>query len=106
MQGLFLILIYISLFAMGLIRPFALALGYVWTDLFTPQGVNPDAFGSIPVSLIMGAGSFVVFLLLQRERTIRPSITTFLLIAFAGWTTITLLWAEVPEYAWVKWDWA
>ena len=106
MQGLFLLLIYIILFVLGLARPFVLAIGYVWTDLFTPQAVNSEIFESIPASMIMGAGAFVSFLLFARKDALRPTITTFLLIAFGGWMTLTLTWAAVPEYAWIKWDWA
>lgn len=106
MQGIFLFLIYIVLFTFGLAKPFAMALGYVWTDLFTPQDVDPALLGRFPVSLVMGAGTAVSYLLFGSKDRPPLSGTTCLLIAFGGWMSMTLLWAEVPEYAWLKWDWA
>ena len=106
MQGIFLLAVYAVLFIIGLVKPFVMMLGYIWTDLFTPQELYPEILGLFPVSLVMGAGAVLSYLLSGvRSRRSLTSIT-YLLIAFGGWMTVTLLWAEVPEYAWLKWDWA
>src|SRR5262249_44684499 len=100
------ILVYILLFGTGLLNPFVMALGYVWTDLFTPQAVYPEFFERIPVSLMMGAGAVTSYLLFGAKNRPPISGTTWLLVIFGAWMSMTLLWAEVPEYAWIKWDWA
>jgi len=106
MQGAYILAVYVTLFVVGLSRPFVMGLGYVWTDLFRPEDMYPTIMGAFPVSLIMGSGAAAVYLVSGRKYLPRFSSTLFLLISFGLWMTLACTWAEAPEAVWSKWDWA
>lgn len=106
MQGILLLTVWLALFAAGLRAPFAFGLGYLWVDLFTPQLVDPGVMDSFPVSLIMGAAAVGSYLLVDGKAPPGLRLGIVLTVLWAVWITMTTLWAEVPDAAWVKWDWA
>ncbi len=107
LRSLWLLLIYFSILGLGVGVPFVAALGYVWVDATTPQKIAYVLLSSLPVSLIMGATAFFGYILLDRRAPPRPHPIIILSGLFALWVTIsTIGWAEVPDAAWVKWDWA
>ena len=106
MQGVLLLLVWISLFVMGFQAPFAFGLGYLWVDLFTPQYVDPGLMNAFPLSLIMGASAVGAYLLADTKAPPGPRVGIVLALLWVVWITLTTLWAEVPEAAWVKWSWA
>jgi probable O-glycosylation ligase (exosortase A-associated) len=59
---------------------------------------------TIPLSLIMGATSFIAFAFTQKHDNPRMVAGIWLLGMFAIWITLTTLWAELPEAAWIGWD--
>lgn len=106
-RSLWLVLVYASFLGFGLVAPFVAALGYVWVDATSPQGIAWFVLPSLPVSQIMGAAAFFGYLLLDRREPPRPNAALVLTGLFAGWITLTTAgWAVVPDAAWVKWDWA
>jgi putative inorganic carbon (HCO3(-)) transporter len=105
-QGYFLFLVWLALLLLGVRAPFVFGLGYIWIDLFTPQYVNPGLMSSFPLSLLMGAGAVIGYLMADRRYPPRLQAGILLPIAWAGWITLTTTWAVVPDAAWVKWDWA
>jgi putative inorganic carbon (HCO3(-)) transporter len=106
MQGLFLFLVWLALVLLGLRAPFVFGLGYIWVDLFTPQFVNPAVMSLFPVSMIMGAGAVGAYLLADRRAPPGARLGIVLPLIWATWITLTTTWAEVPDDAWAKWDWA
>jgi probable O-glycosylation ligase (exosortase A-associated) len=105
-RSLYLIAIYLSFFVLGRNAPFALALGYVWVDTFNPQSMAYLVLPQIPVSLIMAVATIAAFVLLERNKP-RITLTSILLLLFAAWVTLTTaLWAEVPDSAFEKWNYA
>lgn len=106
MRSLILLVAYLSFLVIGTSAPFIIGLGYVWTDIMLPQRVAWSILPSIPVSAIMGAATVGAYLLFDRKD--RPSFWSgsWLFVVWAAWVTMTTTWAEVPEPAWVKWDWA
>jgi probable O-glycosylation ligase (exosortase A-associated) len=80
------------------------ALGYVWVDLFVPQRMGFSFMQTIPVALIIGATAFVSVAFTQKHDNPRMGAGIWLLILFAIWITLTTLWAEIPNEAWVDWD--
>jgi probable O-glycosylation ligase (exosortase A-associated) len=106
MRGLLLSMVYGMFVLYGLQMPFILILGYVWVDIFTPQLVAYNLISRIPVSLILGALVFLHFLLGAKREKIGQQPVVWLIFIFSIWMTMSLLWAEVPAAAYVKWDWA
>jgi len=105
-RSLYLIAIYLSFFVLGRNAPFALALGYVWVDTFNPQSMAYIVLPQIPVSLIMALATIASYLIFERQKP-RITLTSILLLLFAVWVTMTTaLWAEVPDSAWEKWNFA
>jgi probable O-glycosylation ligase (exosortase A-associated) len=83
-----------------------MTLGYVWVDTFRPQDVAWFILNELPVALIMGGGAFLSYFAMDR-RSPPPLMTPSVIqVMMAVWMTATLLWAELPDRAWVKWDWA
>jgi probable O-glycosylation ligase (exosortase A-associated) len=83
-----------------------MALGYVWVDTFQPQSVAYFILNELPVAMIMGAGAFLTWLLLDRRSPPPLTLQSVLQVMLALWMTTTLLWAELPDPALVKWNWA
>jgi probable O-glycosylation ligase (exosortase A-associated) len=106
MRSVFLLAIFLALLGFGLRAPFVLVLGYVWVDLVTPQRIAYVILDSMPVSLIYGGAAFFAALLPKSDPSIRLRPTLVLLVIFAAWMTLSLLWAAVPEAATEKWSWA
>ncbi len=106
LRSTWLLLLYLSFLGLGITTPFVMTLGYVWVDTFQPQAVTYFVLNELPVAFIMGAAAVVTYIALDRRSP--PPITTPMVcqILLAIWMTLTLLWAELPDRAWVKWDWA
>jgi putative inorganic carbon (HCO3(-)) transporter len=105
MRSLFVSFCYLSFFAVGLVAPFALTLGYVWVDTFQPQSVAFGLINELPLSMMIAIAAFGGYVLLDRRDPPRVGLMTILLVLFAAWVTIsTFLWAEVPAAAAVKWN--
>jgi probable O-glycosylation ligase (exosortase A-associated) len=105
LRDLYIALIYAAFFVVGPTAPFVLTLGYLWVDTFYPQYLSP-LLSQIPTSLVMAIGAIGSYVLLDRRSPPRFSFHTALVLIFAGWCTLSISWAELPNDAWVKWDWA
>jgi probable O-glycosylation ligase (exosortase A-associated) len=103
LRDLYIALIYAAFFVIGPTTPFVFTLGYLWVDTFYPQYVSPMV-GQIPTSLIMAIAAIGSYVLLDRRSPPRFSFHTALVLIFAGWCTLSISWAELPDQAWVKWD--
>src|SRR5581483_1696707 len=87
----------LAFLGLGVTAPFILTLGYVWTDTFYPQWLSFGMFQAAPLSALMGISAIGGYLLLDRRSPPRPTLTLVLIIAFAGWITLTCTWAAVPD---------
>jgi len=105
MSDIYVALVYISFMVLGASAPFVAALGYVWTDSFLPQYLS-NLVALIPSSMAMGAVAVVLYIMIDRRAPPRLTAQTALTVCFGLWCTATLMWAEVPDLAWQKWDWA
>jgi putative inorganic carbon (hco3(-)) transporter len=104
-SDIYIAMVYAAFMIMGLTTPFAFTLGYLWVDTAYPQFIS-TVVNLVPSSLIMGSGAIVGYLVLDRRYPPRLSAHTVLTLLFAGWCTLSILWAEMPDQAWFKWDWA
>ena len=96
----------LAFLGLGVVSPFILTLGYVWTDTFYPQWLSFALFQGAPLSALMGISAIGGYLLLDRRAPPRPGLMFLLILAFAAWMTATCSWAAVPDQAWIKWNWA
>jgi probable O-glycosylation ligase (exosortase A-associated) len=101
-----LLFVYISFLGLSCSAPFVATLGYVWVDTFQPQNVAYILLDQFPVAMVMGIVALGGYLLLDRRSPPPLNLQTALQVTMAIWVTLTLLWAQVPDAAWVKWDWA
>ncbi|MDR3534772.1 MAG: putative O-glycosylation ligase, exosortase A system-associated [Rhodopila sp.] len=106
LRSLFLLFVYVSFLGLSINAPFVAALGYVWVDTFQPQAVAYIVLNQLPVAMIMGVVAFGGYLLLDRRSPPPLTLQTVLHVTLAIWVTCTLTWAQVPDAAWEKWDWA
>ncbi len=106
LRSLWLLGLYLAFLGLGIATPFVMTLGYVWVDTFRPQEVAWYVLNEMPVALIMGAGAVSSYLLLDRRSPPPLTLQSILQVMMALWMTATLAWAEVPDSAWIKWDWA
>lgn len=106
MRALYFCVIYAMFFVLGVEAPFILTLGYVWVDTFRPHLVAYSALQNVPVSMVMGVAALGSYLLLDRRHPPRLNGGIVLTILLAIWVTLTTTWAEAPDAAWPKWDWA
>jgi len=106
LRSLFILLVYLAIFGLGLGVPFVLTLGYVWVDMFRPANVVYPFLRTIPYALLIGGAAMASYLMLDRRAPPRIGPVTVLTLALALWVTLTTLWAVAPIAAWEKWDWA
>ena len=106
LRSLWLLFVYSSFLGLSFPAPFVATLGYVWVDTFGPQNVAYIILNQIPVAMIMGAVAVGGYFLLDRRSPPPPSAESALMIAMVVWVNLTMIWAEVPNAAWEKWDWA
>jgi putative inorganic carbon (HCO3(-)) transporter len=103
-RSLWILFIYVAFIVAGPVVPFVTTLGYVWVDTFRPQEVAYIILNEIPVAFIMGMAAVGSYVLFDRRSPPRLSLETVLTACMAAWITMTLLWAEVPDPAWAKWN--
>jgi len=107
MQSIFLFGVYCSFFIIATQAPFALALGYVWIDLFRPQIVNPGIMGMFPLSMIMGVAAIGAYFGADRRDPPKVTAVMVLMVALAAWMVVsTYVLALLPYEAAMKHDWA
>jgi putative inorganic carbon (HCO3(-)) transporter len=106
LRSLWLLALYLSFLGLGVATPFVMTLGYVWVDTFQPQAVTYIILNELPVAMIMGAGAFLTYFVLDRRSPPPLMLQSVLQVMLAIWMTATLAWAEFPDRALVKWDWA
>ncbi len=104
MTDLALLCCFVMFVSLGFIAPFIWSLGYIWVDALLPQMLSYGLLNAVPMALIMGAGSVLSYLLLDRR--LPPKITGLHIMVgvLAVWITLTTTWAVSPAAAWLKWD--
>ena len=106
MRSLLLLIIFLGYTTVGVAVPFIATLGYVWVDLLRPQHLGWGLLTQLPVASILFGSAFIGYLMVDRKSPPKPGSLMILLVVFASWITLTTFWADFPDYAWNKWDWA
>ncbi len=106
LRSLWLLFVYVAFLGLSVSAPFVATLGYVWVDTFQPQAVSFVLLNQVPVALIMAVVALGGYFLADRRSPPPLTLQTCLQASMAIWVTLTLLWAQVPDAAWEKWNWA
>ena len=106
LRSIWLLFVYLSFLGLSTSAPFVATLGYVWVDTFRPQDVAYIVLNQIPDAMIMGIIAFGGYLAMDRRDPPRLSTETVLQICLVIWVNLTMIWAQAPDAAWTKWDWA
>lgn len=102
----FVLLAFIAAFLLlGLKRPFAWVLLYLYIDIVTPQKVGWGLIGELQLSLIAFLAAFAGWLFFDSKQGSRLSLRQGLIVALLLWCGFTTLIADYPEAAAAKWDW-
>ncbi|MEE8231326.1 MAG: DUF5935 domain-containing protein, partial [Qipengyuania citrea] len=100
-----LFLFVMTLFLLGLRRPFVWVLAYLYIDILAPQKIGWTLTPMLPISFIAFMLAFAGWALVDAKSQIRFTLRQGILIAFLGWCFLTLQWADFPEDAAYKWEW-
>jgi len=106
LRSIWLLFLYVSFVGLSTVAPFVATLGYVWVDTFTPQNVAYIVLNQMPVAMIMGAVAVGGYFLLDRRSPPPLSAESLLMVCIVIWVNLTMIWAQAPDAAWEKWDWA
>jgi putative inorganic carbon (HCO3(-)) transporter len=106
LRSLWLLGLYLAFLGLGVTTPFVMTLGYVWVDTFRPQEVSYIILNEMPVAFIMGAGAVLSYVMLDRRSPPPLMLPSILQCMMAIWMTMSLIWAELPDNAVIKWNWA
>jgi probable O-glycosylation ligase (exosortase A-associated) len=104
LRSIWLLFVFVAFLGLGATVPFVATLGYVWVDTFQPQFVAYIILNQLPVSLIMGLAAFGTYFMFDRRNPPPMNLQTFLQIAMLIWTSATMLWAQLPDLAYMKFD--
>ncbi|HMO68663.1 MAG TPA: DUF5935 domain-containing protein, partial [Novosphingobium sp.] len=105
MTNLFLTAFVLSLLAMGLRKPFAWVLAYIYVDILAPQKVSWGFLSQVPVSLILVVFALAAYFYADDKRDSRFTLRQALMVLLLGYAGYTTVMADFPEEAMAKWDW-
>jgi probable O-glycosylation ligase (exosortase A-associated) len=107
MRAIFFLSFFMFALIIGVRAPFIASLIYVWVDMLAPQSVGYSFITTMPLALISGIASIAFFFLFDKKERVHLGVQWMCMVALTIWITITTATlAELPEFAWVKWDWA
>ena len=95
-----------ALLAIGLKRPFLFVMAYAYVDIVAPQRLSFLLLNSIPVSQIMAALALASWFFIDDKRHFAVTPRQWLMLFLLGYCALTTFHADVPDEAWLKWDWA
>ncbi len=107
LRSLYITMIYGAFLCGGFVAPFALGLGYIWVDNFSPQYVVYSILTEFPVSMVMAVAAIGAYLLADRRHPPNIGAITVLVFMMLIWCTYTTFDDAVAyEEAYFKWTWA
>jgi len=87
----------------GFQNPELFFIGYLWTSV-----LYPTAFATVvlPLSMIFGLACLASYFFIDKANSGRLPFIFYVAAIFALWITLTTLGAQLPDDAWLKWNWA
>ncbi len=107
MRAIFFLSFFVFALIIAVRAPFVAALVFLWVDLLAPQSVGYSFIQSMPLAMISGVASVAFYFLFDKKERVHLGFQWLCMVALTIWVTVTTATiAELPEYAWVKWNWA
>jgi probable O-glycosylation ligase (exosortase A-associated) len=106
-RAIFFLVFFIFALIIGVRAPFVAALVYLWVDLISPQTVAYGFIESLPLAMISAVCAVAFYFLFDKKERVHLGFQWMCMVALTVWICITTAFiAELPEYAWSKWNWA
>ncbi|WP_267396793.1 MULTISPECIES: putative O-glycosylation ligase, exosortase A system-associated [unclassified Sphingomonas] len=105
MRDLAFVAFLVTLFGMGLRRPFLLVLAYVYIDIVSPQRLTYLLLNTVPISLIAVVLAVGGWLLVDNKADSRFAPRQALIVVLLLYCWATTLTADYPLEAADKWGW-
>lgn len=104
MRSLLVVLIVFGSVPLILVKPHIGVLVWSWISYMNPHRISWGIADDIPLAMVIGSATLLAWLF-SRERKYFPiTVVTGILLAFTLWTNVTMLFAVVPDDAFVKWE--
>ena len=95
----------LAFLALGLRRPFAWVLAFIYIDILTPQKISWSLLASLPISLIAFVLAFGGWIALDDKRDTRFTMRQGLIVLLLVYCGLTTMMAEFQTEAAEKWSW-
>lgn len=95
----------LAFLALGLRRPFAWVLAFIYIDILTPQKISWSLLASLPISLIAFVLAFGGWIALDDKRDTRFTLRQGLIVLLLVYCGLTTMMAEFQTEAAEKWSW-
>jgi len=105
-RDLFFVAFLLSLFALGLKRPFLFVLAYAYVDTVAPQRLSYYLLSGGNIVLYTAIAAIGSWLLFDDKKGLRVGGRQWAMLALLGYAGLTTVYADIPTEAWPKWDWA
>ncbi len=103
MRGALLLIVIVGAIPAIFVKPHLGLLVYSWLSYMAPHQAVWGIASQLPLVFIVGAVTIVAWLLSREPKRLPMNGPTILLIAFAGWITLTTLFA-ISDLAFDKWQ--
>ncbi len=94
------------MFGLGLRRPFLLVLAYAYVDIVAPQHLAYYLLNNVPVSMVAASLAIGGWLLFDDKKNLSLAPRQLLMLVLLGYAYVTTIYADVPDHAQFKWEWA
>jgi probable O-glycosylation ligase (exosortase A-associated) len=95
----------VALLGLGLKRPFLLILAYAYVDIVAPQRLSYYLLSSLQLSAVVAALALGGWLIADDKRGVGIAPRQWLILALLAYCGFTTLYADLPEDAYLKWEW-
>jgi probable O-glycosylation ligase (exosortase A-associated) len=96
----------LAIFGLGFKRPFLLVLAYAYVDIVSPQHLSYYLLNSVSVSMIAASLAIGGWLLLDDKKGTIFAPRQWLMLILLGYAYVSTIYADLPEDAVDKWEWA
>ncbi len=106
MRDLAFVAFLLAIFGLGFKRPFLLVLAYAYVDIVSPQHLSYYLLNSVSVSMIAASLAIGGWLLLDDKKGTIFAPRQWLMLILLGYAYVSTIYADLPEDAVDKWEWA
>ena len=104
MMSYIVVLLCLVILPFALIYPLVGLLSFIWLDFCAPQALFPGPGSDVRLSIMFTVAAMVGYLLFERPKYKSATFLTPLIFCFLIWATVTTAFAQLPDFAWFKWE--